>query len=830
MAFLSAVLALALCLWSFKTFGAPAAAPGPTRPAPTSDTPNAVSDYYAVTLIASPEPLSTRKIATEFPDKTVYMARDDKGIYRVRVGFFTSLPDAAAFKKQVVASYPGAMIMRITPSEYLALSGAKLKTATAAPKTVKPAPVAKPAAVTPAEPKPAPLVTDSKPSTNPPVAPPKTVVAVRNTVAVTPAVSPAPTTTVEDLSANYPTETQLEPSTEPPAAPSKTMAVDSSAGNPTETPSKPETRPKADAKALPVKTALAMNNAKPAAPLVAQVAPEPIPADASVEERAAALMKRGRDALTQGDNAAAIRSLDQLLKLPPNRSTQEALELMGVARERNGETALAKEAYDRYLKLYPQGEDADRVRQRLANVDSTLTKTAQTRQPAAETRTTTKDGVETTIYGSLAQSYYHGASQIETTTMTGTTQDKSTLSLTDQSTLITNVDLNARFRSQTWDNRVVFRDTHVANFLAGQKSSNRFSSGYLDIKNRPSNYSMRAGRQPASSGGVLNSFDGALFGYSFAPQWRLNAVAGIPVEPGTHTNKRFAGLNLDMGTFAEHWGGNAYVMQQMVDGGTVDRRAVGAELRYFDPRQSVYTLLDYDTLFREVNTFLLQGTWQSEARTTYNFMLDHRRAPALQASNALIGQQSVTTIKDLRETLSDEEIRAQAKKLTPKSDLAMVGASHPFDATWQLGGDVRVSKISGTEAAGDQPAMESTGNVYTYTLQAIGSNILTKRDVSVFSFSYLKGKTFNGQSYSMSNRAVLRDKWTLEPSIRYYQQNDNQNVSIKRLSPAVRLSYQWKNNITLETEAGVEKSKTSSSTSQDDTIRKYYSLGYRWDY
>lgn len=803
MAFLSAVLALVLCLWSFKAMEASAATPGPTRPAPTSDAPNAVSDYYAVTLIASSEPLSTRKITAEFPDKTVYVARDDKGIYRVRVGFFTSLPDAAAFKKQVVASYPGAMIMRITPSEYLALSGAKLKTATAAPKTVKPAPVAKPAAVTPAETKSTPLVADSQPSTEPTTTPSRTALAVNDTAAIAPAVSPAPATT----------------------------AADSSAGNPAETPSKkPEAQPKADAKALPVKTALAMNDAKPAAPLVAQAAPEPIPADASVEERAAALMKQGRDALTQGDNAAAIRALDQLLKLPPNRSTQEALELMGVARERNGETALAKEAYDRYLKLYPQGEDADRVRQRLANVDSTLTKTAQTKQPAAETRTTTKDGVETTIYGSLAQSYYHGASQIETTTMTGTTQDKSTLSLTDQSTLITNVDLNARFRSQTWDNRVVFRDTHVANFLAGQKSSNRFSSGYLDIKNRPSNYSMRAGRQPASSGGVLNSFDGALFGYSFVPQWRLNAVAGIPVEPGTHTNKRFAGLNLDMGTFAEHWGGNAYVMQQMVDGGTVDRRAVGAELRYFDPRQSVYTLLDYDTLFREVNTFLLQGTWQSEARTTYNFMLDHRRAPALQASNALIGQQSVTTIKDLRETLSDEEIRAQAKKLTPKSDLAMVGASHPFDATWQLGGDVRVSKISGTEAAGDQPAMESTGNVYTYTLQAIGSNILTKRDVSVFSFSYLKGKTFNGQSYSMSNRAVLRDKWTLEPSIRYYQQNDNQNVSIKRLSPAVRLSYQWKNNITLETEAGVEKSKTSSSTSQDDTIRKYYSLGYRWDY
>lgn len=813
MAFLSAILALCLCLWSFNALAAAVTTSAPAQPAPGA--PATVNDYYVVTLVASPEPLSTRKIAAEFPDKTVYMARDDKGMYRVRAGFFTSLPDAAAFKKQIRATYPGAMIVRIESTEYLALSGARVKVATPAPAPVKPAPVAKAAPVPPLEPKPEYPVAESEPSTEPPTPPATTSLAANDTTTAAPPSPPVIT----------PAAVPPAPTTSPAPA---TTAADVSASKITETPSKPVVQPKADAKPLPVKTALAMNNAKPAAS-----GPLPVlPADASVEQRAAALMKYGRDALTQGDNPAAIRALDQLLQLPPNRLSQEALELMGVARERNGEIELAKEAYDRYLKLYPQGEDADRVRQRMANVDTALTRTAETRKPATETGTIKKgdrDETETTIFGSLAQSYYHGASQVETTDRTQVTPP-STLSFTDQSSLITNVDLNARFRSQTWDNRVVFRDTNVANFISGQHSSNRFTSGYLDIKNRPANYSLRAGRQPASSGGVLNSFDGGMFGYTIAPQWRFNAVAGIPVEPGTATNKRFAGFNVDMGTFAEHWGGNVYVIQQNVDGNTVDRRAVGGELRYFDPRQSVYSLIDYDTLFREVNTFLLQGTWQSEARTTYNFMLDHRRAPALQASNALIGQQSVTTVAQLRETLSDEEIRAQAKKLTPKSDLALVGASHPFDATWQFGGDVRVSKISGTEAAGDQPATESSGNVYAYSLQAIGSNILTKRDVSVFSFSYLKGRTFTGQSYSLSNRSVLRDKWTLEPALRYYQQKDNQDISIKRLTPSVRLSYQWKTNITLETEAGVEKSKTESPTQQDDTIRKYYSLGYRWDY
>ncbi len=792
MAFLSAVLALLLCLWSFKTLGATTAAPVPTRPSSATAARDAVSDYYAVTLIASPEPQPTRKLAAEFPDRTIYMARDNKGIYRVRAGFFTSLPQAADFKKGVLASYPDAMIVRVAPAEYLALSGASLKTAAPAPETIKPAP---------AETTPVPLVAESKPPVKPKAVPNRIAPVATGAVSAAPTVAPTTST-----------------------APEATPVVAKS--NP-----EPLAQPRADANTLPVKTVLAMSDARTVAPMVAQTVSEPVPtaapADSSVEGRAATLMKLGRDSLTLGDNVTAIRSFDQLLRLPPTRYTPEAQELMGLARERNGETDLAKVEYELYLKLYPQGEGTDRVRQRLANLGTTPIQVAETRKSSDVRK---KDEVQTTVYGSLSQYYYHGASQIETTTLAGgTPQDKSTLSLTDQSTLVTNVDLNARFRSQTWDNRIVFRDTHTANFLAGQKDSNRINSAYLDIKNRPSDYSMRAGRQPASSGGVLGRFDGALFGYGLAPQWRLNAVAGIPVEPGAHTDKRFAGLNLDMGTFAEHWGGNAYTIQQTVDG-IADRQAVGGEVRYFDPKRSFYSLLDYDTLFRELNTFLFQSTWQSEARTTYNFLVDHRRAPTLQTSNALTGQQSVTTIRDLRATMTDEQIRDQAKKLTAKSNLAMVGLSHPFNSTWQLGGDVRVSKITGTEAAGEQPATEGTGNVYTYTFQAIGSNILTKRDVSVFSFSYLKGKTYNGQSYSLSNRAVLRDKWTLEPSIRYYQQNDNQNISLKRLTPAIRLSYQWKDHITLETEAGVEKTKTSSSTQQDDTLRKYYSLGYRWDY
>ena len=45
--------------------------------------------------------------------------------------------------------------------------------------------------------------------------------------------------------------------------------------------------------------------------------------------------------------------------------SKEAQEYLGLARERNGQLAHAKAEYRIYLAKYPEGEDAQRVRQRL---------------------------------------------------------------------------------------------------------------------------------------------------------------------------------------------------------------------------------------------------------------------------------------------------------------------------------------------------------------------------------------------------------------------------------------------------------------------------------
>ncbi len=559
------------------------------------------------------------------------------------------------------------------------------------------------------------------------------------------------------------------------------------------------------------------------------IAVAPIPAgskatadtSAEIDQRAAPLLARARDALTRGDNAAAIAALDQLLRLPPNRYSQDAQEFIGLAHQRNGEIAAAREEFELYLRLYPQGEGADRVRQRLAAL-GTAPAAAPLKAPAR------KEVAETLVYGGLSQYYYHGASQIETTTTTPTTIDTATLAQTDQSSLVTNLDITRRSRTEDYDNRIVFRDTWVKNFLEGQNDDNRLNAAYYELKSRKHDYFFRVGRQPGYSGGVLGRFDGVLAGTAISPKWRINIVGGEPVDWTIDSRRTFYGVSIDAGTFAEHWGGSLYTIKQTVDG-VVDRQAVGTELRYFDTRKSVYTLLDYDTAFSMINTALVQANWTVGAATVFNLLADHRKSPALQLTNALIGE-STTSVATLLQTRSYDELKQQALALTATSDLYLFGVNHPLSAMWQVGGDVRLWSISGTQGTATQPPTPETGNVYMYTLQTIATGLIARRSITVASYGIIDAPNYNGDSASITNRSRLGDKWTLDTALRWYRQQDNLGTRLDRFTPTFRAGYQWSHRITFEAEIGIENSTTQTATTDDVNRRRYWSLGYRWDF
>jgi tetratricopeptide (TPR) repeat protein len=537
---------------------------------------------------------------------------------------------------------------------------------------------------------------------------------------------------------------------------------------------------------------------------------------------AAPLMSQAREELTRGENAAAIAVLDKLLRLPPNRFSQDAQEYIGLAHQRNGEIGPARKEYELYLRLYPDGEGADRVRQRLAAL-TTATAAAPLKAP------TRKEETQTLVYGGLSQYYYHGASKIETATFTPTTVDRATLSQADQSSLVTNLDITHRTRTEDYDNRIVFRDTRFDNFLPGVSNDNRLNAAYYELKNRKHDYMLRLGRQPGYGGGVLGRFDGLSTGIAVSPKWHVNVVAGEPVDWWSIDSRRyFYGFSVDAGTFAEHWSSSLYTIKQMVDG-VVDRQAVGTEIRYFDPRKSVYTLLDYDTAFKTINTALVQANWTVGTATVFNLLADHRKSPALQLTNALIGE-STTSIDTLLQTRSYDELKQQARDLTATSDLYLLGVTHPLSTKWQVGGNVQQWRISATQGSATQPPTPDTGNVHMYTLQAIATGFFARRDITVASISLIDAPNYNGDSASITNRARITDKWTLDTALRWYRQQDNLGTRLDRITPTFRAGYQWSDRVTFEAEIGIENSTTQTATTDDVSRRRYWSLGYRWDF
>ncbi|GAB4478327.1 MAG: hypothetical protein OHK0044_25190 [Burkholderiaceae bacterium] len=592
----------------------------------------------------------------------------------------------------------------------------------------------------------------------------------------------------------------------------------STAPAPAAPPAAPTPAPAAPAPAAPVVPSV------PAAPPAAP-APPAVVAAADVEAAAAQLMRKARAALDANNAEGAIEALNQLLTLPPNKSTEPAQELIGVARERNGEIAKARAEYALYLKLFPQGEGAGRVRERLAKLDA---------MPAAERSAAARRErpAVKTVTGSVSQYYFGGKSRIENVFNTPTTADRSTFTATDQSLLVSSIDLNGRYRNADAEQRVVFRDSYNASFLQDRGSFNRLNAAYYDYRGLSNAWSARLGRQTGLSGGLPGRFDGGIVGYGLTPSVRVNAIGGAPVEfTNIDSKRRFVGANLDMSGVLQRWYGNVFGIRQTVDG-ILDREAVGAELRYLDPQTTMYAVVDYDTSFKALNAASLQGSWTSAGRTTLNLLWDRRRAPTLATLNAVFGQPT-TSIHDLLATVPEEEIRRIARTVTAVATQGLVGLTTPLSDHWQVGADVRLVNVGALPEVVvngvTMPAQPATGNVVSYSLQSIGSNLYSSRDSSVFTLLLGRSPTYDSWLLTYNNVTGLFERWSFEPALRYYLQRDTSDVKLVRLSPSLRLSWRPTQAAVLELDYLFERTRTTAPTTSDTTTRHFLSVGYRLD-
>jgi len=609
-------------------------------------------------------------------------------------------------------------------------------------------------------------------------------------------------------------------------------------------------------------------NAEPAQiPDAAKPEAPPAMTQEEVDKLAMTFLDEARAFFGSADYAKAINRLNRILGLPGNRQTESAQALMGEVREKNGEISKARAEYDLYLKLYPNGSEVARIKQRLAALPAADALKSRPRIVRDE------KPAEWLVFGSVSSYFF-----------TGRSQQDSGPTLRDQESLVSSINLNARLRDAVTDTRIVFRDTDSQNFKADNRNYNRIYSAYAERTDREVGYFVRAGRQNPNGGGVLERFDGITGAYNLDPDWRVNAVLGNSVEfPSTGfggfnmpVSKRFYGGGLELLPQVARPGVNLYAIEQTQDG-YLNRRAVGAEVRYFDGQFSGFGTFDYDLLYKGTNVAALQGNYLDQWGNNYFVSYDYRKSPSYSLSNALSATSAlgITTVGDLIGHFGMAQARTLVVDNTAATTNFGAGITVPVGERWQFGADYRMSSTTGTNATlplnqvckslgfnaldpndpicvggplGDTPVSQlcaagsydpnnntcqagqaAQGTTNTVSLQAIGTNLFVANAVGVASASFSSSTEFSGQNYGLNYMLPLSEVWRLESNLRYFSSKSNNGSGQTNFSPALKLGYQWRSSVFLEGEIGYSDQKTTG-LNPGQNKREYIYLGLRWDY
>ncbi len=532
------------------------------------------------------------------------------------------------------------------------------------------------------------------------------------------------------------------------------------------------------------------------------------------------LMDTAKTAMTEGNYKRAVQIYTKILRTAEGDTKKHAQELLGFARERNDQLAHAKSEYKKYLKEYPDGPDAVRVRQRLAGL---VTAAKKQKERIVEVKRhrgiVDKPKWRMRNYGSYSNFYYRSQSS----------QDGSDTQV-NRNDLFTNYDLNSRWTNEDYDMRYKYSARHQNIFLPDRENQIRLTALSFEVRHKESGLYGKIGRQSRNTGGVLGRFDGVHVSYGLSPKVVLNGVFGFPVEStkstSVETEKKFYGVSADFGTFNEHWDYTAFFITQE-NRGMTDRLAIGGEVRYFDPKKSFFTLVDYDAFFNAMNIFLFNGNWTLPTKTTLSLMLDYRRSPLLVTNNAIQGQ-GVEGIDELSGRYTDDELKSLAEDRSAISKFFTFGITQQISDDIQLTGDVTVSRLEGTVASGGVDAVSSAGNEYYYSMRLNINNVLFENDSIVNGFRYSDTSRRNTYTYDISARIPFARKFRLVPRCRIdYRADKESDDSRMTMNPRMRIDYRFKKWLRFEMNGGFKWMDTVSSGVSSKSTESNVSLGYR---
>jgi tetratricopeptide (TPR) repeat protein len=551
------------------------------------------------------------------------------------------------------------------------------------------------------------------------------------------------------------------------------------------------------------------------------------PADPPLsEDERANILRDARTALEKHQYPEAVDLLSRLLRQPEYPARVDAQELIGLVRERAGQLAQAKAEYQEYLRRYPNGPGAERVRNRLRMLVAASLAPRSLGEPGAPASS------RWTIAGSTALSYQYERDQI---VAAGTTTNT-----TSVDTALIYADLLLRERGERYDFIARVDAGYTKNIVSTfGGSQDRTTAAYLELTDRTLGLTGRVGRQSLASQGVIGLFDGVYVGYQLNPKLSVSAAAGLPAYTGYSAisgQAKFGTVTAEFDPFHLAWVFDAYIFDEMV-GSITDRRSIGFQTRYTQPGRTVVVLVDYDVTLQQLNSATLIGNAKVGQSWILGFDADHRRSPLLELNNALIGQ-SAPNLTALQNEFTPSQIRQLALDRTATSNTFVVSASRPLGERWQFMADLAGLQLSGTPASGGVFSTPSSGLDKNVTVQISGLSLLQASDLHIFAARYDSSPISRSTTLSWDARFVVHGAWRLGPRLSVEELTDQMNGGRQWLYlPQLRGDWTGRKSVfeltagyTLQHQQALQQQQTLTGEAATGTLDQrslYVSVAYR---
>ncbi|MBT8077696.1 MAG: hypothetical protein KJO31_03925, partial [Gammaproteobacteria bacterium] len=525
------------------------------------------------------------------------------------------------------------------------------------------------------------------------------------------------------------------------------------------------------------------------------VASQNVRAEASMpEERITSLMIDARAAMLQADYAQSIRIYSRLLEEPGGTHRREAREFLGVARQKNGQVAHAKAEFEAYLQEFPDGTNANRVRQRLAALsDIPLQARMAARAESADARQPQWD-----FYGGVSQFYLRGVDL--------TSDDEA--DVLAQSALLSQADFVVKRRGERFDLVARGNLSFLYDFDEDdQESQALVSYAYLDITDNDLDWNARLGRQTRHRGGHLGRFDGAHVSYGLLDNVAVNVSAGFPIDSPRFVatlDHYFYGASVEVSNLYDSWDFGAFTNFRNVDG-ISDRQAVGADLQYHTSKFNVVGLVDYDVSYNVLNLGLITGSWRFNDRITVNGRYQGGTTPFLTTRNALIGQ-PVRTIDALLDTYTESQIRTLARNRTAQTLSGSAGVTADITERWQINADFSYYEHGYTLSSGGVEGMRASGPQYIVSGHLLGSSVVKAGDAMILGYRHFESRDTDYNTIYLDARLPFGEGLRINPRIALTSRASNRSSIGPSdewiANPMLRVLYRWRQRYRIEFEIG----------------------------